>query len=58
MAEGEVEAHRVVGVDAHQFIDASEQIARIDGAIFDLFALGVGSANHLAAFEPAAGHER
>ena len=45
------------GVDAGQFVDASEQIDGIDGPLLDLFALFVRGADHAAALESAARHQ-
>ena len=45
-------------INAEQLIHAAHQVARINGPVLDLFALGVGSADHLAALESAAGDAR
>ena len=44
-----------VGVDAQQFVDAADQVARIDRPVLHLFASGVRGADDLAALESAAG---
>ena len=44
-----------VGIDAQQFVHAADEVARIDGPVLDLFALGVRRADDVAALESAAG---
>ena len=54
-------AHRMgqagVRIDAEQLVHGADQIARIDGPILDLLALGIGGADHLSALESTAGHD-
>ena len=43
-------------IDPQQLVHAADQIARIDGPVLDRLSLGIGGADHLAAFEAAAGN--
>ena len=43
-----------MGIDAEEFVDAGGEVPGIDGAVADVFAAGIGGAEHLAALEAAA----
>ena len=45
------------GVDAGQLIDAPQQVDRIDRPVLDLFGLGIGGPDDVAALESAARHQ-
>ncbi len=45
-----------LGVDAQQFVHAGDEVAGINRPFLHLFALGVGGAHDVAAFEATSGH--